>query len=268
MDKGPSLTAVAAAMHRAAHQRLDGGRYFVDRYAMAILPEQFRQRVDRWAQQRGQLPMRTFIAQRSGIAEARMADAVARGTRQLVIVGAGLDTLALRNPFPDVEIYEVDHPATQDWKRQHLEFMGATPPANLHYAGCDLEVDGLVEALQRAGFDPSRPACFSWLGVTCYLTEPAIFATLGTIAALPGAEVSFDYFNPIEALPPALREVEEHRARRVIELGEPFRSSFVTDQLAQRLQALSPISIEDWGPHRLTQSDHDLGWHVVHVRWP
>jgi methyltransferase (TIGR00027 family) len=127
----PSKTAFATAMYRAAHQELDEGRLFADPYAMRILGEAaFQQRALEFGKSRPL--MRFFISVRSAIAETKLAEAIERGTRQIVVLGAGLDTLSVRNPFPAATIYEIDHPATQAWKQLRLSEAAMLPGPNVN----------------------------------------------------------------------------------------------------------------------------------------
>ena len=161
--------------------------------------------------------MRLHIAMRSRFAEEGLAAAVARGVRQYVLLGAGLDTFAHRNPFAQqgLRVFEVDHPATQGWKRQRLAGAGLAPPASLTFAPVDFERETLAAGLAAAGFDAAAPAFFSWLGVVVYLTRAAVIETLRFIASLPaGTEVVFDYGEPVSAYPPAQRAYQRPPRRR------------------------------------------------------
>src|SRR5579871_1175265 len=197
-----SRTAYAAAAHRAVHQILEAGRIFPDPLALAVLGEDADALLADAQEHPDRRAMRIFIASRTRFAEDALAAAVDRGTRQLVILGAGLDTYAYRGEFrARLQIYEVDHPATQRWKLERLAKAGIVPPANLTFAGIDFERQTLGAGLLAARFDPRLPSFFIWLGVVPYLTEEAVFATLGLIASLPaGAEVVFDYSNPPKTL--------------------------------------------------------------------
>src|SRR5204862_4639541 len=145
-----------------------------------------------------QRSMRLFVAARSRFSEETMAACVARGVRQVVILGAGLDTFSLRNPHAGVTVYEVDYPATQAWKRERLAQAGVALPPSLTFASVDFERQSLADGLAAAGFRSDRPAYFQWLGVTPYLTREAIVATLDFVAAIKGAEIVFDYAEPFE----------------------------------------------------------------------
>lgn len=262
---------MAAAMYRAAHQELDEGRLFADPYAMRILGgPAYQKRALEFA---GARPgMRLFIAMRSRIAETKLAEAVGRGIRQVVVLGAGLDTLGVRNPYPDVAMYEVDHPATQAWKRELLAGAELTVGANVRFVPVDFERQTLGEELTHAGFDADAPAIFLWLGVVPYLTDAAIFATLRYVASVPAGETVFDYGNPLEQLDATLQAGAAARAKRAAEIGEPFLSSFDTGELHRRLRAIGATEIDDFGPERLAAlygrpALSDAGGHIVDVRF-
>jgi methyltransferase (TIGR00027 family) len=248
----PSRTALGAAGLRAAHQVLDGAAIFSDPLALRILgadagdlvrkaeaePNPYRQRL-RW-----------FIAARSRVADDALAAAVKRGARQLVVLGAGLDTTAYRAlPSHDLRIFEVDHPATQTWKRERLAEAGIPLPAALTFVSVDFERATLAEGLAAAGFDSALQTFFTWLGVVPYLTDDAIFSTLGYIAGLPGgAHVVFDYVNPPDTMTePGRRAMHEALIARVAGLSEPLRNHFDSDALHARLKALGFHDIEDLG---------------------
>lgn len=150
-----------------------------------------------------------LIATRARFAEDVIADAVRRGVRQVVVLGAGLDTFAYRHPYEGdgLRVFEVDHPSTQEWKRERLAAAGIPEPASLTFVPVDFESTKLPDGLAAAGFDASSPAAFSWLGVVQYLTDAAVYATLDLIAALPaGSDVVFDYSEPPEEMAPEARE--------------------------------------------------------------
>jgi methyltransferase (TIGR00027 family) len=102
--------------------------------------------------------MRLFVASRSRFAEDALADAIQAGTSQAIILGAGLDTFAYRNPHPDLRVFEVDHPDTQQWKRHRLAAAGIDIPASVTYVPLDFEHQALSEALTATDFDPHQPA--------------------------------------------------------------------------------------------------------------
>lgn len=246
----PSRTAHAAAAHRAVHQVLENGRIFADPLAVRILGEDAGTLVRDAEQNPHRRAMRLFIAVRTRFAEDALAAAVGPGVRQLVVLGAGLDTYAYRGPMRDrLRMFEVDHPVTQDWKRRLLAEAGIPIPGTLTFAPVDFERQILGEALAAAGFDPAERTFFTWLGVVPYLAEETAFATLRYISGLPGgAEVVFDYSNPPDSLPAEMRAVHEARAAHVAEIGEAWVSYFESDALGARLTTLGLTGIEDLGP--------------------
>jgi methyltransferase (TIGR00027 family) len=195
--------------------------------------------------------LRAFMAARARFAEDQLASLRAAGVQQYVVLGAGLDTFAYRDQSPlPLRIWEVDHPATQAWKRARLAEAEITVPPSLTFVPVDFERDALPDALRRAGFDPSDGAFFSWLGVTPYLTDAAIFDTLAYVASATTHRggVVFDY-----ALAPGLlsfgeRFVFERLAARVRSAGEPWQSFFEPDDLAERLRSAGFQVAEDVSP--------------------
>jgi methyltransferase (TIGR00027 family) len=171
----------------------------------------------------------------------------------LPILGDGLDTYAYRSTLRDqLRIFEVDHPATQYWKRQRLEHAAIPIPSSLTFAPIDFERQTLAEGLTIAGFDPSRQTFFTWLGVVPYLTEEAVWSTLRFIANLPnGAQVVFDYSNPPGSLSGEARVSHEMRATHVAQLGETWLNYFEADELRAKLMALGFCAVEDLGPSQI-----------------
>jgi methyltransferase (TIGR00027 family) len=249
----PSRTARAAAVHRAAHQVLEGGHIFCDPLALRILGEDAAAVAREAEHHPSGRRMRIFIAVRTRFAEDALAAAVEHGVRQLVVLGAGLDTYAYRGALAGrLRIFEVDHPATQVWKRACLAGAGIPLPPFLTFAPIDFERQTLSEGLTAAGFDPAQPAFFTWLGVVPYLTEEATFSTLNFIASLPaGAHVVFDYSDPPSTFSPELRNWHERRAANVAELGEAWINYLDSAQLHPRLTALGFVEIEDLGPREI-----------------
>ncbi|SPE24441.1 Methyltransferase [Burkholderiales bacterium] len=276
MEPGlPSRTALGAAAHRAVHQELEGGRILRDPLALRILGPEAQAALREARSDPSVRPLRLFIAVRTRFAQDALADALAHGVRQLVILGAGLDTHAYRAPpAQGLHIFEVDHPATQAWKRERLAQAAIAVPATLTFVPIDFERQALPQALATAGFDFALPTFFTWLGVVPYLTPQAVFATLEFIAKLPaGAHVVFDYANPPDpaCADEQIRAVREALEARVASLGEAFRSRFETSQLLARLRALGFCELEDLGPVVIRQRyfasregpASDRGGHIV-----
>jgi methyltransferase (TIGR00027 family) len=242
----PSRTAQRVALRRAAHQLLDDPKVFDDPLALAIAngePE-----LTAESQHPYSRALRAFLAVRSRYAEDQLAVAVQRGIRQYVVLGAGLDTFAYRNPFQSaaLRVFEVDHPATQEWKRAQLRDAGIAIPEEMTFAAVDFERQSLEEGLLGAGFDQRKPAFFSWLGVTPYLSRTAFDATIAFIASLPsGSGVVFDFAMERSLLSPLQQLALDRMAARVARAGEPFQLFFDPAALALDLARLGFGNIED-----------------------
>jgi len=248
---GPSRTALITAYARAYHQIADRPRIFTDPLAARLLGVTAEELAEVGTSTTDPLGMgardrarRLFFAARARFAEDTVAAAVAAGVRQVVILGAGLDTFAYRTPHPDLRVFEVDHPATQAWKRERLATTGIDCPGALTFVPVDFETRTLAAGLDSAGFARTDPAVFVWLGVVFYLTPSAARATLEYIAgqAQP-VEVVFDYL-----LPAATDEDRVHqrvRADRLAGVGEPVFSYFAPDDIAAQLHGLGFTGIED-----------------------
>jgi methyltransferase (TIGR00027 family) len=254
----PSATAQRVAMRRAAHQLLDDPKVFDDPIALRIIGKESASALQADARQSEATPLspylRAFVAARSRWAEDELALGVRRGVRQYVILGAGLDTFAYRNPHPQgvLHVFEVDHPATQTWKRARLEEVGITLPGDLTFAPVDLGTESLSDGLLSAGYDPGKCTFFSWLGVTEYLTTEAVMATLRFIGSAPvGSGVVFDYMLSRSLLTPAQRSRFDALSQRVASAGEPWRAFFDPGLLTGDLRAMGFGYVEDNGPEEI-----------------
>jgi methyltransferase (TIGR00027 family) len=236
MERGKaSRTALGVAIRRAAHQLMDRPPVLDDPIAVRLVGSGYRGKMGRASHRVGR-DFRAFMAARSRYAEDRLGEAVAEGVTQYVVLGAGLDTFAYRNPFASLRVFEVDFPATQEWKRAMLGKAGIPLPDDLTFVPLDFEHKALAAGLAEAGFDAQSPAFFGWLGVVPYLTLAAFRATLKTIAQLPGGSaVSFDYAIAPETLSPVGRTAFEALAGRVAAAGEPFQLFFTPDELTSEL---------------------------------
>jgi methyltransferase (TIGR00027 family) len=244
-----SKTALRVAIRRAAHQFAEHPRVLDDPIAVRLVGPGYARDLERAMHPVGR-DFRAFMAVRSRYAEDRMAEAVSTGVAQYVVLGAGLDTFAYRNPFPSLRVFEVDFPATQEWKRGLLREAEIPEPGNLTFVPLDFERKTLAAGLAEAGFDALQPAFFGWLGVVPYLTLEAFRATLETIARLPaGSGASFDYALEPETLSPVGRKAFDALAKRVADAGEPFRLFFTPEAMEVELRRA--------GFHRVEQLDSD-----------
>jgi methyltransferase (TIGR00027 family) len=249
----PSVTAGRVAAFRAAHQLFDEPKVFDDPLALSILGSEARRGLELvrpFARSPAISGLRAWIAVRSRIAEEELERARERGAAQYVVLGAGLDTYAYRRPkdAPPLEVFEVDHPATQSWKLRRLREASIPVPPATHFVPTDFEGDGLARGLESAGYRPSAPAFFSWLGVTMYLTRPAITSTIDFLGSTaPGGGVVLDYFDR-DAPRPLERVARGILASRVAVAGEPFRSYFPVGELAGALRDRGFREIREVGP--------------------
>lgn len=254
----PSATAQAVALRRAAHQLLDDPRVFDDPVALAILGPEDAALLAADPRRFERSPfspyLRAFLAARSRIAEEELAAAVARGVRQYVILGAGLDTFAYRSPYPKgtLAVYEVDHPATQRLKRERLAGAGIALPAGLTFVPVDFETQALPDGLAATRCDRRAPAFFSWLGVTQYLTGELVKATLGFVGTFPaGSQIVFDY-----TIEPSLMSARQKAAVDAIAgvaaaTGEPWQGFFDPVRLATDLRTMGFGDVRDIGPDEI-----------------
>ncbi|MFI9507751.1 class I SAM-dependent methyltransferase [Nocardia sp. NPDC052566] len=244
----PSRTAMATANARAYHQLADEPRVFTDPLAVPLVGESACRdnEFDRGADPVVVRRRRMFIAARSRFADDTIAAAIADGIGQVVILGAGMDTSAYRNPHPDVRFFEVDHPDTQAWKRQRIAEAGIAIPPTLTYAPIDFEQRTLADGLAAAGLDRARGAVFVWLGVVMYLTSASVTDTLGFIATHGHRSVLvLDYLYPELSLAPDVAASRQDRVARVADMGEPWQTYFTADEIRDQLLSLGFTDIED-----------------------
>ena len=238
-------------MRRAAHQLHDAHPLvFEDPFAVPILPPETRAELERTpaaSRKPFSAALRAFMVCRARFAEDILAAGVReRGVRQALILGAGLDTFALRNPYPDLHVFEVDHPATQSWKRALLAASKLPLPGTLTFAPVDFENESLRQQLLHAGFDFTIPTATSWLGVVPYLTPEAFAATARVLGRLPaGSSLVFDYSQPREVLSFTEQLMLDSLSARVALAGEPFQLFFTPDRLAEELSWHNLTVVED-----------------------
>jgi len=236
-----SRTAQRVAIRRAAHQLLDQPRVLDDPLALRIIGSDAEEalRSDPKEDHAFSRAFRAFMAARSRYAEDELTRAVAHGVTQYVVLGAGLDTFAYRNPHPGLRVFEVDHPDTQAWKREQLQTAGIAIPPSLTFVPIDFEQQTLANGLAQPGFNANTAAFFSWLGVTPYLTREACMTTLAFIAKLPaGSGVVFDFAVDPALLNPGQRQALDALSKRVARYGEPLQLFFDPATLQDELKRL------------------------------
>jgi len=251
IEAQPSKTALRVALRRAAHQIHDKKPLvFDDPLAVSILGVEYREELKRTpsADRRPfSAALRAFMVVRARLAEDTLAAAAKElQVTQYLVLGAGLDTFAYRNPYAQVKVFEVDHPATQAWKLERLAAAGIAVPENARLVPVDFERQALAEELLAAGFDPKAPTVTAWLGVVPYLTLAAFRDTTELLGGFAkGSEVVFDYSQPIEALPPVEQLMLASLSSRVAQAGEPFRLFFTPDALETELKLAGLEVVED-----------------------
>ena len=272
----PSRMALMVARQRAAHQLLDHGAILDDPYAVRILGEYEANVLQAFNEQPLVSLGRLFTAARSRIAEDALSKAVERGVGQVVILGAGLDTFALRNPHAArISIFEVDHPATQAWKRQRLAGSELASPPWLTFVPVDFERDDLQQKLSGAGFQRTSAAFFTWLGVVPYLTRDAIDNTLGYIASIPNSEVVFDYTEPPDTWTEDMKGYAAARMAHLEKINEQWVGRFEPAGIAAILRSHGFDDMEDISFQQVVSrfgrdvqglATGQVGVHVVHAK--
>jgi methyltransferase (TIGR00027 family) len=241
-----SQTAITAALFRAAHLHLfDGPKIHEDTFALRLsglggLDElrAFSDQVERM-----NFPLRrasAYFAARHRFSEDRLRAALDRGAEQVVLLGAGLDSFALRHPHVpnDILFVEIDHPASQRWKRERLASLGLDTPG-VHYVPVDFASQDLQKELAHAGVDPGKPTFFAWLGVTQFIAPEAADDTLSSVSRhAGGSEIVFDVILPMTAQPSDEQEMSHVAAKTSAARGEPWVSYFEPQQLEHRLASI------------------------------
>ena len=258
-----STTASLAAGIRAHHRRWNPAPIFADEYAVDMVSLGWRlivkNRLLNWLVVDTLLapfhPIHTANILRVLYAEDCLHEAIRAGLAQYVILGAGFDTFSLRHRELQVQVFEVDHPATQHIKRERVRRVAGHLPPNLAFVPVDFEVDRLDEALERSRLDAGKPAFFSWLGTTYYLTKDAIRETLGCIAAVaaPGSRLVLDYKLPRHLIPEQGLPLNDKLERLVKRLGEPMISALAPEELSEEMARIGWTELESLTPQAQVQ---------------
>jgi methyltransferase (TIGR00027 family) len=255
----PSRTALRVALRRAAHQLHDAPPViFTDPLAVRILPADARTELNR-TPRKDRRPfsaaLRAFVVTRARFAEDVLAASIAAGqAQQYLVLGAGLDTFAYRNPYAHLRVFEVDHPATQAWKRACLAEAAIAIPQSATLVPVDFERDSLEAQLRAGHFDFTQPTVVAWLGVVPYLTLQAFRATLALLGRFaPHSELVFDYAYPRHVLPPLEQLMLDSLSARVAQAGEPFQLFFTEEDLRAELSAARLTLAENLGRDELNR---------------
>lgn len=254
LDQQASRTALATAFARAVHVYLDPPPPVLDdRLSIRLLPASLRRAVlgqkllvPEWLRRGGRGdtffgPMRAQIVVRARYAEDCLAEARRDGVTRYVVLGAGLDTYALRQPNPAVDVLEIDHPASQRWKRRLLTHRSIELPPTLSFLPVDFERSALADVW----VENDAPDFVSWLGTTYYLSAEALRGTLVTLAerTQPGSQLVLDYWRR----GPGIRDLPLLWGTQmaVALQGEPMRSFFEPDQIAALAEQTGWRVLED-----------------------
>jgi methyltransferase (TIGR00027 family) len=277
-----SRTALATSLMRAVHTRTDPDPLIDDPWGDRLVPDSLRDMIRATALARMDGPARRAalaspdsivdeslrhsrayanVITRTRFAEDALQDAVARGVRQYVLIGAGFDSFSLRRPgfAADLSIFEIDSPATQNLKIERIRECGVTLPDSVHFVAADLSRETVAAALSRSAFRPGDLTFFSWLGVTMYLTREANLATLESVASCSraGSELVFTYFD--ERLLEVQSEPFLDMQKRVAALGEPFLSGFNPAMIGQDLTDCGFKLLEDLDGVEVAAKYHRTG---------
>jgi methyltransferase (TIGR00027 family) len=251
---GPSRTAVLTAVARAVH-REEPPPWVLDDYLALGLADaeglELRERLRTEVPRPLVLAFARWMCARARFTEDAVEQAAREGASQYVILGAGLDSFAYRRPdlLDRLAVFEVDQPATQAWKRRRLAALGVDKPDGLVYVPIDFETQTLREGLTPSGFDSNRRAIISWIGTIQFLSAPAISTTLDVLAACAaGSRVVVTYNLPRDAVSGVLAEVSAAFTQIAAEMGEPFLSRFLPDEIDQLLRQHGFGETEDFGP--------------------
>lgn len=276
-----SKTALITSLMRAVHARNDPQPILIDPWGDKLIPppviEQLKQALllqspddgsdsffENWLRNSSTY---SGVITRSRYTEDALHAAIARGVRQYVIIGAGFDSYALRKPegSDHLEIFEIDHPATQSLKKQCIAEQGVSVPDSLHFLQADLAEEKLAAVLSRSSFKSTEPTFFSWLGVTMYLTREANMSALEGIAqsGATGSELVFTYmdqrlFVTDESRPDTDSDYAE-TDKLVASVGESFVSGFDPAALAQNLESVGLKLEEDLDPIELVDRYENEG---------
>ena len=300
-EKQAGLSALVMAYARAYHATHDSPKIFDDFLADSLFTPEAHTQFDRlWASLLNlvdpelaasnpdpatalawvvQIQNGPITLSRSRYTEDSLEEAIRKGVRQYVILGAGFDTFAYRRPdlADRLQVFEVDHPTTQALKRESVSKQGWDDPGNLHYIPVDFAKESLADGLGRSPYDPNQQSFFSWLGVSFYLTHAVVFDTLQGIASIAarGSTLVFDYMDADAFIPEKAGKRVQMMQWMAGQVGEPMKAGFDPLALAADLgrlglrleENLDPAAIEAryfLGPEGRGRSDRYHAFEHVH----
>ena len=241
----PSRTALSTSLMRALHSRSDPHPVIDDPWGERLVPPAIRATMPDELLARS--PAFANVITRTRYTEDALQAAIANGVTQYVLIGAGFDSFALRLPdyAQQIEIFELDHPATQELKLQRIRECGISLPNSVHFIAANFAQQSVADALATSSYRSDRLSFFSWLGVTMYLTREANMATLNSVAscAPPGSELAFTYMD--QSVYITRSDSFLAFTERLAALGEPFLSGFDPAALANDLAGCGFILVED-----------------------
>ena len=273
-----SFTAMSVAYMRAYHSMHDTPKIFDDFLAYDLIPEEKRALIEQhlieqyvtWDQQLNDTENTASIYDRIIISESLMQainnvisrarytedtleEAFRQGIKQYVILGAGMDTFAFRRPemLEELEVFEVDHPATQKFKLNRLTELGWKHPAKLHFIPVDFTKESLVTALiSSSSYDPQIKTFFNWLGVTYFLTRDEVFTTFRSIREIAPANstIVFDYLDTDAYIPEKSSPQMQKTLEYLRKIDEPMITGFNPLTLGDELTCLGFSLRENLSP--------------------
>jgi methyltransferase (TIGR00027 family) len=236
----PSETALHTAAARAAHRLLDPEPHILeDLRAAELLGSDGAALIETYHDDGPWvlLENRIFIPLRARYVEDRLREAYRSGARQYVMLGAGLDSFAFRQPaeLGELTIFEVDHPSTQDWKTARIDSLGWRVPDNVRFVACDFETTSISRALLDTGFDPALRTLVSWMGVVYYLDKQIVATSLAELSTILAdtSEVVMDYMRPWDELSSRYLELRETMTNYLEGMGEPHVNRYRQAEIVQ-----------------------------------
>ena len=253
----PSKTAELVAAVRAYHLKCARPPIFIDQFATALcgkfLHTVVSNRLLAWFMVdillRTLKPLIMAPIVRARFCEDRVEQSTAEGIQQYVIIGAGYDSFAMRRTdlANKLTVFELDQTATQQEKRLRMKESGIPEPENVRFISADLNKEDMFEVLVQSGFDASKPAIFSWFGVTYYLPLDTVKETLLKVAenAAPGSEFLFDYLTKLSSTPEQWQKIQTKLADSVAAKGEPLITGLDPDQVEPFVRECGFVEVEN-----------------------